>query len=144
MRLLFILTALCTQFSLTAHSQSYEGSYEVRYEMNDGSIFNYSISLKRDGSFLFHAYEYHTKAITPEKNNYGKGTWTAKKNLITFTSSTILDMDDKHTLNFTNTKARIDRKSPRNKSAEIVPDLMRIYESEISWIKGKKLTKVTP
>ena len=144
MKLFFVLAAFITQFALMAQSHGYEGIYSVRYDMDDGSLFEYQIELIADGTFLFHAHEIHTQALKPEKNRYGKGNWTSNENLVTFTSNPAVDLDRKHTLNFTNTKARIDRKSSRNKSAEIIPDSMRIYESDIFWIKGLQLTKVLP
>ena len=45
----------------------------------------------------------------------------------------------KHTLNFTNTKARYITKSPRDTSEKEVKNHLRFYDSEISWIKGNKL-----
>jgi hypothetical protein len=144
MKLFFVLATCISPFVLMAQTQSYEGTYSVRYDMKDGSLFEYQLQLRADGTFFFHAHEIHTKALKPEKNRYGKGKWTASKNLISLTTNPEVDLFDNYTLNFTNTKARIDRQSVRNKSADAVPDSMRIYDSDIFWIKGLKLTKESP
>jgi uncharacterized GH25 family protein len=115
--------------------------YSVRYNA-DNAIIDYKLDLNSDGTFTFHSYTNHFKATPAEKNEFGKGTWKAKKNSIIFEINSNTDLNEKYTLNLQNTKARIDRKSPRNKTAEIIPTTMRIYESEISWVKGLKLTKV--
>ena len=49
------------------------------------------------------------------------------------------DLDEKYTLNFTNTKARYITKSLRDASEKEVKNHLRFYDSEISWIKGNKL-----
>ncbi len=124
-----------------AQSANYDGTYGVRYE-NVNSIIEYTLTLNVDGTFQFHSYTNHFKATPPEQNTYGKGTWNAEKNIISFFTDDQHELDEKHTLDFSATKARVDRKSIRNKSPEVIPDKMRIYESEISWVKGMKLEKI--
>jgi len=141
MKQFLILFILLFNLTVIAQSESYAGTYERRSEMNDGSIFEYTINLNSHGTFLFHSYEMHTKTKSPEQHKYGKGKWEADKNIISFSTDEQLDLDETHELNFSNTRARIDRKSPRNKSPEIIPDLMRFFSSDISWVEGKKLVK---
>lgn len=128
--------------TLTAQSVGYNGNYEVKYKMNDGSIFEYKINLNSNGSFKFHYYAKHTRSKSPDQNIYGKGKWKADKNIISFIIDEQIDLDETHILNFKNTRARIDRKSPRNKSPEIIPDLMRFFKSDISLVEGLKLIKI--
>ena len=144
MNILPSLTMFLTAIAVFAQTNGYEGNYGITHEMKDGSHFEYDLTLNTDGTFSFHAYEYHTKVLTPERHFYARGNWSAMKNLITFTTDSNIDLDEKYTLDFTNTKARIDRKSQRNKSPGIVKDVMRIYDSDIFWVKGKILTKDNP
>lgn len=51
------------------------------------------------------------------------------------------DLDEKHTINFTNTKARYITKSKRDKSNKEVKNNLRFYDSEIFWITGNKQFK---
>ena len=118
---------------------SVDGTYVYEFEGSNASI-RRTLILNPDKTFLFHAYEYHEKGIPPEKNIYGKGTWESKKSLVYFTTSKA-DIDDKHTLDFSNSKARFDAKSPRDKSGKEIKTSLRFYESEVFWVKGMKLIK---
>ena len=124
-----------------AQSTSYEGTYKVRHEAIN-AIFENTLILNADETFSFHSYTNHFNATPSEKDTYGKGTWRAKKNIISFFTDEENELDEKNTLNFSNTKARVDRKSIRNKSPEVIADKMRIYESNIAWVQGMKLEKV--
>ena len=64
------------------------------------------------------------------------------KNIITFSTDELADLDEDHVLNLNNSKARLDRKSLRNTSPEVVPDLIWFYDSEVSIVKGLKLKKI--
>jgi hypothetical protein len=132
-------------FSLTlfAQSKNYGGNYDVRFKTENAN-FEYKLSLKTGGTFLFHSYANHFKANPSAQHTFGKGTWKFNKKIISFSTDLQNDLDETYTLNFNNTKAIIDRKSSRNKSPEKVPDIMRIYDSKIFWIKGMKLTKLSP
>ncbi|MEM7186253.1 MAG: hypothetical protein AAF466_06310 [Bacteroidota bacterium] len=143
MRLVLLFALVALPFGTFGQETGLAGTYEVRYETTDGNTFLYEITLHPDNTFLFHSYEYHAKAQPPEKERFGKGRWEANKNLIVLSTNEENDLDDTHTLNLDKTKARIDRKSPRNKNPNPVPDVMRIYESPVPWVKGKKLTKVS-
>lgn len=141
MKLTIILLFLNFHLSGFAQSTSYAGIYKVNYD-TENAVFEYKVELNSDGTFIFHSYSNHFNATPSEQIVNGKGTWKAKKNIISFSTDELNDLDKTYTLNFSNSKARIDRKSPRNKTLEDIPDLMRIYESDISWVKGKKLTKI--
>ena len=67
----------------------------------------------------------------------GKG----EKKLIFFYTDTTREVDETYTMDFTNSKARINRKSPRDKSDKIVKESIRFYESDLSIIKGLELFK---
>lgn len=135
--LLFIL--LLNIDYLVSSQSIIEGTYIYEFDGSNASI-RRTLVLNPDRTFLFHAYEYHERGIPPEKNIYGKGTWESKKGLVYFTTSKA-DIDDKHTLDFSNSKARFDAKSPRDKSDKEDITSLRFYESEVFWFKGMKLIK---
>lgn len=127
----------------SAQSVSYAGIYQVRHETTKGDVIEYNLTLKQDGTFMFHAYSHMVCSSCNEENNYGKGIWKPqKKNLIFFYTNHKNDMDESHTLNFTNTKARFISKSPRDKSDRIIKTALKFYESDILWVTGKELFKL--
>ena len=137
-----IIVSLILAFNLSINAQSdnYAGTYEVRFDTKN-AIIEYNLNINSDGTFVFHSYSNHFQANPQEKNLYGKGTWNITKNIVTLETNVNDDINNKYSLNFKNTKGRIDQKSTRNKSSEIIPITMRIYDSDIPWIKGLKLTK---
>ena len=136
--LLIIFSACC--FSTFAQSEKFVGNYNLSIETENAS-FTYTIILQQDGTFIFHAYSNNRQAIPPESNTYGKGTWTSEKNIITFYATPNIDFNEKHTLDFNNSKARIIRKSPRDKSDKAVKTRLQFYKSDIFWMQGKELLK---
>jgi hypothetical protein len=73
-----------------------------------------------------------------DKYNYGKGTWKVENKIIQF-SSDKTDLDEKNTLNFTGSTARVIKKSPRDTSDKVVPTALQFYKSEIFWMVNLKL-----
>ena len=73
-----------------------------------------------------------------DKYNYGKGTWKVENKIIKFTTEKT-DLDEKHTLNFSGSTARLIKKSPRDTSEKVVPTSLQFYKSEIFWIANLKL-----
>ena len=61
--------------------------------------------------------------------------------MLYFNTNKATDIDNKYTLDFTNTKARYVTKHPRDKSDKAVKTHLRFYDSEIPWVKGWKLFK---
>ena len=139
MKQILLLITISTSITVTAQWEIFTGEYNKRYELKDGGIIEYRLSLHPDGTFSFHNYRKLTCSMCAEENQYGKGTWTAKKNDIYFFTNKERDVDDIHTLDFTNTKARSNRKSPRNKSSKVNQESIRFYSSEIPWLKGWEL-----
>ena len=132
-----------TIFSLNINSsvqlEHIIGNYEIKYETTNGLII-YKLALNADGTFTFHSYSYIDQKIEPKDENlYAKGTWKCDKNLIFFSAGSN-DFDDKHTLDFNNTKARFISKSPRDKSDREIKTSILFYESEF-WMTGNRLVK---
>ncbi|WP_055445181.1 hypothetical protein [Lacinutrix himadriensis] len=136
--LLVILSAFC--FSTFAQSEKLDGNYNLSIETENAS-FTYTLILQQDGTFIFHSYTNNKQAIPPESNTYGKGTWTSEKNIITFSANPNTDFNEKHTLDFNNSKARFISKSPRDKSDKVVKTRLQFYKSDIFWMQGKELLK---
>ncbi len=128
-------------FTLAAQTEKYTGKYVAHYDFNENGTITYTLILKTDGTFTFHNYR-KISDKNPEENSYGQGTWKIEKeNVLYFNTDENLDIDDKYTISFTNTKARYHTKSPRDKSDKIVKTKLKFYDSEIPWIKGWELFK---
>lgn len=136
--LLFISTLLFSLFSF-AQSKEHVGVYKL--DLGSKSHFEKTtLTLNSDGTFLFHFYDYRENGILKERTKYGKGTWTSEGKLILF-SVNKKDVDDAHVLNFNNSKARFDTKSPRDKSDRVMPTSVRFYKSDIFWMVGRTMVK---
>ena len=139
MKSLLLISTLLISFSFYAQSKDHVGVYKL--DLGEESHFEKTtLTLNADGTFLFHFYDYREKGMPKERNKYGKGTWISKGKLILFSSSE-KDVDDTHVLNFNNSKARFDTKSPRDKSDSVKKTSIRFYESDIFWIVGRTMIK---
>ncbi len=136
-----ILFLLAVTSSVYSQTEKYAGKYKRNYDVNSEGINKYTLDLKTDRTFTFHNYR-KISAKNPEEHKYGKGTWKVEKdNVLYFYTHKETELDGKHTLDFTNTKARFITKSPRDTSDKEVRTHLRFYDSEIPWIKGHQLFK---
>lgn len=135
MKQLLILLLLTLNFSLSAQTEDYTGTYIFYVKANKGEIIDYKLQLNADKTFLYTSYINNN---TNEYNNNGKGTWKVENKIIKFTTESS-DLDKDHTLNFTGTTARVIKKSPRDTSDKVVPTALQFYKSEIPWIANLKL-----
>jgi len=126
--------------SIYGQSQDIVGTYQLEWHGSNGDL-KRTLILNADGSFEFHNYENHEGGIPKHKSSHAKGTWKKDKKVVSF-STTPNDLDENHTLDFKNTKARFITKSPRDKSNRDIKTALLFYESEIFWIEGMKLEKV--
>lgn len=141
MKNLLILWATTFSLTISAQSNIINGLYSVKYKADNGDNHSYEITLNPDGTFIFHSYSKMSKRIPIEENTYGKGNWSAEKNLISFFSDKIKDLDEINRLDFSNTKAKFQSNSPRDKSNRMVPTKLKFYQSDIFWVKGTELLK---
>ena len=134
---LLIFTALC--LNLSAQTEDYTGTYVLHIDGKDGSIVDSKLLLNTDNTFQFTSFQ---KLIDirgeHDKYNFGKGTWKVENKIIKFTTEAT-DLDEKHTMNFSGSTARIIKKSPRDTSEKVVPTSLQFYKSEIFWIANLKL-----
>lgn len=137
------ITTLLLIFSLTIFAQSNKvtGDYNRILTIEGGDLFDYKLTLHQDGTFLFHYYSKIKHGTPPEVNSYGKGKWSIKDNLITF-SNQKEDFDKKYTLVLNNSKARFITKNPRDKTDQIVQTNLVFLESEIFWLKNIVVFKI--
>lgn len=142
MKTIFTVLILISNWAVFSQTQDVAGSYQLTLETKEKGLFEYELVVHQDGTFFFHYHSNIEQGMPPESDKYGKGSWTVKNNVITLSSDRQKDLDEKHTLNFTNTKARFITKSPRDKTDRIVKPHLKFLESEIFWIKGIDLFKI--
>ena len=135
----YIVLILVFCFSLSVFAQA--GVYIRECKNTDGTKMKWTLTLNDDGVFLYHFYHNIEGVGNPEENFYGKGTWKAENNVISLTTNKETDLDDMHTMNFSNSKARYTTKSPRDTSDKVLKTSLRFYESDIFHIKGLELFK---
>ncbi|HBY68077.1 MAG TPA: hypothetical protein DEG69_10145 [Flavobacteriaceae bacterium] len=140
MRNVLLLFILFINTIIIAQTSQFTGEYGKLTETEAGSTLEYTLTLKHNGTFTFHFYR-NIDSTQPKENYYGKGTWEADKKSVLFYTNKETDIDEKYTLNFTNTKARFIKKVPRGETATNKKTYFLFYDSEVSWIKGVKLYK---
>ncbi|WP_445954961.1 hypothetical protein [Yeosuana sp.] len=111
----------------------------------DGTILKWTLTLNNDGTFLYHFLRDLSaiSKLNKEENFYGKGTWKVEKNLIFFSSDKETDLNEKYIYDFTNTKARWIKKSPRDLSDIVVKESLLFYESDLWVIERLKFIKIS-
>lgn len=139
-----LLSTLVVLFNLTlfAQSNAFSGDYNRTITATGNDRFDYKLTLNQDGTFVFHYYSKIKNGIPTEVNKYGKGKWTAKDNVITFSSNKQEDFDEKYTLDFNRSKARFVTKNPRDKSDRIIQTKLTFVESEIAWMQRLDIFKI--
>ncbi|MEZ4801668.1 MAG: hypothetical protein R2797_02765 [Gelidibacter sp.] len=137
--LLFSLASSTVQMFAQTNVEKVAGTYEIKFEATNGLIIE-TLTLNSDGTYVFHAYERIDQRLSLEGNKYGKGRWMLNTKTITFVTSKE-DLDDKHSLDFTNSKARFIIKSPRDTSDRMVKTALQFYESKTDWLTGRTYIK---
>ncbi len=87
--------------------------------------------VKDNGTFTYDWYRDLNNPVSQEEFAWGKGTWTSKDKYIYFKTSPKTEIDDKYTLNFTNTSGRWDAKNNR----------LILYESDILYLRRFAIKK---
>ncbi|MBF4516331.1 copper resistance protein NlpE N-terminal domain-containing protein [Flavobacterium sp. ANB] len=142
MKLLITTLLLIFNLTLSAQSSNFVGDYTRSLSEEGKHIIEYKLTLNQDGTFVFHSYSKMQGGTPPEVNQYGKGKWSAKDNMITFSSDKKEDFDEKYTLDFNNSKARFVTKNPRDKTDKIVKTRLSFLESGIFWMRKIDIFKV--
>ncbi|MXO06830.1 copper resistance protein NlpE N-terminal domain-containing protein [Flavobacterium sp. HBTb2-11-1] len=134
MKLAITTLLLILKLNLFAQSNQFAGDYTCSLSSENHKL-EYKLTLNQDGTFEFHYYSNIQGGTPQETNKYGKGRWSAKDNLITFSSDKKTDLDQKYTLDFSNSTARFITKNLRDKSDKIVKTKLQFLESEILWMR---------
>lgn len=137
-----IITLLLVTSAILPSSQTtpYSGEYANKNKTENGEVYEWHLSLKEDGTFLYHFYRDLNCNQCIEEHFYGKGTWKGSKKVITFYAKET-DIDVNHTINFNKSKARVYKKTSKNKSKKNHKQSIWFYASETPSIKGLQLYK---
>ena len=117
------------------------GEYYLQAGTEKEHLIEYSLALNPDGTFLFHSFENHKRGISKGKNQYGKGKWKLDGKVVSFFTDKEEDIDEKHTLDFSNSKARFITKPPRDKTDRVVETSLQFFQSGIFWIERLRILK---
>jgi hypothetical protein len=130
-------------FCFLSFSQTGElvGEYYFQAGNEKEHLIEYSLAINPDGTFLFHSYENHQNGIPWEKNQYGKGKWNLDGKVVSFFTDKEGDIDEKHTLDFSNSKARFITKPSRDKTDRVVETSLQFFKSGIFWIERLRILK---
>lgn len=142
MKLLISTLLLIFNLTLFAQSSNFAGDYNRTLTEEGKHEIEYKLTLNQDGTFLFHSYSKIQGGNPPEVNKYGKGKWSSKDNVITFSSNKNEDFNDKYTLDFNNSKARFVTKNPKNKTDQVIKTKLTFLESGIFWMQKLDIFKV--
>lgn len=138
MKQFLLLLIASFSLSISAQNEEYSGNYFLFHETEKGEILDYKLELSNDGTFQFTSYR--RDIGKNEYHHYSKGKWTVTNKIIHFTTENI-DLEDKKSLNFIGTTARVFKKSPRDTSDVIKPTFLQFYKSKIFWIENLKILK---
>ena len=133
---------LSCHLAFFAQSKIEHGNYQVNFLDAENEGIQYTLTLNEDKTFKFHFFRKPKGANNPQENYYAKGTYTSENNLIFFDAHDDLDLNEDYTLNFKNSKARFNTKSPRDVSTRVVKTSVKFYDSELFWVKGLELFKI--
>lgn len=138
------ITALLLIFNLTLFAQSKQivGDYTRSLSEEGKHTIEYKLTLNEDGTFEFHSYTKLQGGTPPEVNKYGKGKWSVKNNVVTFSSNKKEDLNSKYTLDFSNSTARFITKNPRDKTDQIIKTRLTFLDSKMFWLKGIDIFKI--
>jgi len=142
MKTLLTLLILISGFTVSAQSDKVAGDYALSLPSNQGDVIEYQLTLNEDGSFVFHYYFNIKHRIPSTANQYGKGTWMVKDNIVLFSADKLKDFDATNTLDFTGTKARFITKSPRDSSDKLIKTQLRFLKSEIPFMERVGLLQI--
>lgn len=142
MKTIFTFLILISSLLSFSQSESVVGDYTIKHGTVEKDLLEYKLTISQDGTFYFHYYSNLKHVIPPESNKYGKGKWTIENNVISFFSDKQNDLDEKYTLDFTDSKARFVTKSPRDKTDRLIKIRLKFLKSEISWMKTIELFKI--
>jgi hypothetical protein len=142
MKTIFTILILISNLTLFSQVDKVIGNYERSVRTKKGDLIEWKLTLNENGTFFFQYYSNDKFQVPSEKNIYGKGTWTMENNVISFFSDKQKDIDEKNTLDFTNSKARFITKPTKNKTDQIIITRLQFLKSEIFWMAKTEILKI--
>lgn len=130
-------------YCLSSCSQTQDIAGEYEKLSTSGSV-QHLLKLHPDGTFHFDSYSIKQiegkislkENLTTEPSMSGRGTWSAKNDIIYFRTDRVSDIDYNNTLNFNATKAKIKNESSKKSDLENPITKLEFFESNIFWING--------
>lgn len=130
MKYLLTIFLFTVSMAMSAQNEATTVVYAKTYEINGGGLHKRQLTLYSDGTFVFHSYR-RIKAGSPDENSYAKGTWASKKDLYIFSADPETDFDEKHTLDFDKSRARVFKDGS-----------IKFLNANVSWVKGMPLDRM--
>mgnify|MGYP001826397308 CR=1 FL=1 len=142
MKLRLTLLLLICNWTLFSQSDNLVGDYYLEAGNREKHLIEYKLNLNQDGTFTFHSYSNIKAGIPQITHKYGKGTWSVDGKVVSFFTDNEKDIDEKHTLDFSDSRARFITKPPRDKTDRIIKTRLQFFESKIFWIERLKISKI--
>lgn len=132
---------LVTSLGLFSQTEKVAGEYFRSMGDKNEHLIEYTLILNENGTFSFHSYKSLKKGNPREENIYGKGNWNLDGKVVSFFTHPQKEIDEKYTLDFSNSRARFITKPERDKTDRIIETRLQFFESEIFWIERLKILK---
>jgi hypothetical protein len=142
MKTIFTFLLILSNLTLFSQVDKVAGDYTLTLGTGESHLLKYNLTLNDDGTFFFHYFSNIKNGIPREVNKYGKGKWTVENKVISFFCDKQKDLDEKHTLDFTASKARFVIKSPRDKTDQIIKTRLKFLETGIFWMERIEMFKI--
>lgn len=137
---LFTVIFLVSALNAFSQTDNMFGEYFLELENEEHQI-EYRLLLNPNGTFIFHSYTKQEAGIPTIAHKYGKGTWAADGQVVTFLTDKESDFDEKHTLDLSDSRARFITKPSRDKTDRVIKTRLKFFDTEILWIKGLDIYK---
>lgn len=136
-----ILCLLLATSSVLSQNNQVAGEYIINLIENSKHKIEYKLTLEEDGRFFFHSYSFNKQGLPQVTQLYGRGNWSLKGTIVSFVTDVKEKIDDKYTMDFSNTRARFITKPVRDKTDRIIKTRLIFFQSEIHWVKGIEMFK---
>ena len=143
MKPFLILSFILISNSIAAQADEFIGIYIFKADA-ENAVVQHKMVLEEEGRFLFSTFfspKDRDGKMREIRSDYGSGQWRANGNQVFFLVNKSEDFDKDRTLDFSNTRARLEKPSARNLKGEKDPVLLIFFDSDIPWVKGLRLPK---
>jgi len=143
MKNLLLLVYLVSLTTIQAQSDEFIGIYILKKEAENG-VTQHKMVLDEEGTFLFSTFfspNDKDGKMLAIKSDYGSGEWRANGDQVFFIVDKDKDFDAERTLDFSRTRARLQKPSIPNSKGKTKPETLVFFDSDIFWVKGLKLAK---